>query len=223
MTTFITAQPMLARRQIRLAVVAALGTLPGVLVESPGDWATPPASLPAVLARVTRERKESWPTRTEPEFDTTVTMELEARVGANTAIEAQDAIESLCYAVENAVLLSYSAIGIAQRVTSVDTEVEITAEGRLHFGAAKMLFAFETAETFDPTKTAPDATTWPVSQPVTDSLLSFGIHLDMASPYDPNGVYVPSPDAPPYTPVPAPRTTGPDGRDEAALDIQLPQ
>ena len=223
MTTLITAQPMLARRQIRLAVIAALEAIPGVLVESPGDWATPPASLPAVLARVTRERKESWPTRTQPEFDTTVTMEIEARVGAATAASAQDAIENLCYAIENAVLLSYSTIGIAQRVTSVDSEIEITAEGRTHFGAAKMLFAFETAETFDPTKTAPDATTWPVPPPVIDALLSFGIHLDLAAPFDPNGTYVPSADAPPYTPVPAPRTTGPDGRDEAALDIQLPQ
>lgn len=81
----------------------------------------------------------------------------------------------------------------------------------------------EMFETFDPTAMPPTASTWPVQAPATVPLDSIGIHLDLAAPFDPSGTYIPNADAPAYTPTTAPRTIGPDGRDEAALDITLPQ
>lgn len=68
--------------------------------------------------------------------------------------------------------------------------------------------------------TITDADGW---QPTGTPITSVGIHADLGAPFDPNGTYTPSTDAPPYTPAPAPRTSGPDGRDEGALDITLPQ
>lgn len=222
MTTLITSQPILARRQLRLAVLAALQSIPSVTVSSPGDWATPPAKLPAIQMRVARDRKESVG-RTMPQFTTTATIEIEARVEATTGEAAQDAIEALGYSIEQAVLTNYSVVGMTQQVSSIDSEIEITAEGKKHLAGIKMSMAFEMFEAFDPTVTAPAATTWPVTPPATVPLDSIGIHADMNSPFDPNGTYTPSTDAPTYTPTPAPRTTGPDGRDEGALDITLPQ
>lgn len=208
-------QPMLARRQLRQAVLASIqgiSATPAITVESPGDWSTPPAKLPAVLVRVARERKESV-AKTMPEFTTTATIEIEARVAASTGESAQDAIENLCYLIENAILTNYDVMGLIQQVASIDSELEISSEGKQHFGGAKMQIAFEMFEAFDPVDIAG------VGIPLT----SIGLHADLVNVYDPNGTYTISLDAPPYTPLPAPRTSGPDGRDEAALDIILPQ
>ncbi len=218
----IQSQPMLARRQLRLAVLAALERIPNVTVDSPGDWATPPAKLPAILMRVGHEHKEAL-SRSMPEFTTLATIEIEARVEATTAAAAQDSIEALCYLIENTVLTDYSVIGMTQKVSSIDAISEITANGKMHLGGVKMAIGFEMMEAFDPTATPPPATAWPPSPPATVPLTSAGVHADLTNIFDPDGTYVPSTDAPAYTPVPAPRTIGPDGRDEGALDITLPQ
>lgn len=217
-------EPMLARRQLRLAAVAAINTIKttaGIAtIDSPGDWNVPPEKLPAVLLRGARGRKESI-NKGMAEFNSTVTLEIEGRVEAASASAAQDAIEALEYAVENAILTDYNVIGMVQQVASVDSEVEISSDGKRHLGGFKMSIACELFEAFDPTAVAPLATTWPQIPSATVALTSLGLHADMAGTFDKNGTYVPSPDSPAYTPVPAPRTSGPDGRDEAALDIPL--
>lgn len=209
---------MLARRQVRLAVVAALeGWLAplaiGVMVASPGIWPTQQSKLPWVGVRVPDEAKEGKGPN-QPAFDTTISLEVEGRISATTDTAAQDAIEGLGYAIEMAILCNVATIQIIQQVVSVNSTIEITADGKQHFGAVKMIWSFQVYEVFDPTITP---------QGTLDALTSMGIHLDMLAPYDPTGAYTPSTDAPPYTPTTAPRTSGPDGRDEAALDITLPQ
>ncbi len=217
---------MLARRQLRLAVVAAIQGIQSaagiVTIDSPGDWSTPPEKMPAVLIRVGKERKESVG-RTIPEFNTTTLVEIEARLEEPTAAAAQDAIEALGYAIENAVLKNYNVVGMVQQFSSIDTDTEISADGRKQIGAFKMEIFCEMFEAFDPELSDPAATTWPPTPPVTSSLTSVGLHADLVNVYDQSGTYTPSADAPPYTPVPAPRTSGPDGRDEGSLDINLPQ
>jgi len=219
-------QPMLARRQLRLAVVAALQGIQSmagiVTIDSPGDWSTPPEKMPAILIRAGRERKESIG-KTIPEFNTNAVVEIEARLEEATAAAAQDAIEALGYAIENAVLKDYNIVSMVQQFTSVDTDTEISAEGRRQIGAFKMAISCEMFEAFDPEETDPLATTWPAPFSATSALTSIGLHADMVNVFDQSGTYTPSADAPPYTPTPAPRTSGPDGRDEGALDITLPQ
>ncbi len=203
-------QTILARRQVRLAALAALnGANLGATIDSPGDWSTPPDRLPAILLRAPSDRKESV-AKTQPEFTTTVALEIEARVGANTAEAAQDRLESLGAAIEQALFTNHDLIALLQQVASVDTRTEITAEGRAHIGMLKMVVDLELFEAFDP---------FAVAAP--PALTSVGIHVDMANPFDANGTYAnpPFPDAV----SPAPRTSGPDGRDEGALDITLPQ
>ncbi len=210
-----TAETMLARRQIRLAALAALAgnQFTGVTIDSPGDWATPPEALPAILLRAPDDRKESI-TKGAPEFTTTCGIEIEARVGAADAAAAQDAIEALCYAVEMALFTNTALMRIVSQVSSVDSRTEITSDGKIHFGGAKMLFSFEVPEMFD---SYGQFDTSVGEQPVV--LTSFGLHFDAGAPFDATGTYA----NPMFPATPAPRTSGPDGRDEGALDISLPQ
>lgn len=202
-------QTMTAGRQIRLAALAALDcdALAGVTIESPGNWSTPSEALPAILLRAASDRKESV-TRGAPEFTTTVTIEIDARVGAADPGDAQDAIEALCYAIEQALLTNQGLIRLCNQVVSYDTKIEISADGRVHFGGATIQVGFELPEMYDPfERRAPPA------------LTRFGLHFDAASPFDATGNY-PSPAFPVAA---APRAAGPDGRDEGFFEIQLPK
>ena len=200
---------MLARRQLRLAALAALtgDQFAGITIESPGDWSTPPDAMPAILLRAADERKESI-AKGPPQFTSTIGIEIEARVSGKTAAAAQDSIEALCYTIEMALLTNYDLMRLVSQVASVDSRTEVTSEGRIHFGGARMLFSYEVPEMFD---------TFITGQPV--PLASFGLHFDAGAPFDATGVY----ENPLFPGNTAPRTAGPDGRDEGALDITLPQ
>lgn len=200
-------QTILARRQVRLAALAALqGASLGATIECPGDWTTPPEVLPAILLRTPRDRKDSI-ARTQPEFTTTITLEIEARIEASSAAVAQDAIEALGYNIEQALFTNYGLIVIIQQIVSVDTETDISSAGRQHLGGLRMTIGIEVFEAFEPSPGI--------------ALTHIGIHADMGNPFDPLGTYMDSPF--PSAVQPAPRTSGPDGRDEGALDIALPQ
>lgn len=220
----IPSQPMLARRQLRLAVVAAIQsiqTAAGITdIESPGDWTTPPSKLPAVLVRNGPERKESIQ-KGMAEFTTTSSIEIEARLEATTSTAAQDGIEALGYLLENAVLTNYSVIGMVSQVASVDTQTEISSDGRKHLAGLKMMLNFEMPETYDPTAVAPALTTWPVVPAQLVPFTSFTLTGDLINIFDPNGTYVGT--LFPNSVLPAPRTSGPDGRMEGGMDITLPQ
>jgi hypothetical protein len=197
---------ILARRQVRLAVGAALSSITGCVIETPGDWTTPPDTLPAILYRVPRDTKESI-VRSQPEFTTTVLIEIEARIEALSASAAQDAIEALGQQIESAIFTNIALIAIIQQFSSVTTETDISSEGRRHLGGIRMNLLCELFEAFEPAHGIP--------------LTEITVHADLAGTYDANGTYTGS--LFPTAVLPAPRTSGPDGRDEGALDIVLPQ
>lgn len=215
-------QPMMARRLLRLAVVGELKAKldASVTVLSPGNWPTPQEKLPAVLVKVPTEQKQSL-NKGMPEFTTTITLQVEGRLEGATPEDAQDAIEDLGYQVEEAILKGYWIGRVVQQFASVSTDVEINSESKTHIAGFRMVFACETFEGFDPTVTAPDGTTWPPADPVIVALQGVDVHEDAASPFDASGTYTGSDF--PQAVTPAPRTTGPDGRDEGALQIDLPQ
>ena len=181
------AELMLARRQIRLAALAALTgeQFANVSIESPGDWNTPPEDLPAILLRAPDDRKESIG-KGPPQFTSTCTIEIEARVGELTDTAAQDSIEGLCLAIEMALLTNIDLIRIINQVVSVESRTEISSDGRIHFGGARMLFAFEVPEMFD-SFGAPGA---PPGAPLSGlpvPLYGIGLHLDTGAPFDATG------------------------------------
>ena len=212
-------QPMLARRQLRLAVVASLGTICNT-VSSPGNWPTPVELLPALLISVPTESKSSLG-RNVPEFNTSASIVIQGQVTATTPEAAQDEIELLAYQVENAVLMDYSVNQMIQQFVTVQTETEITSEGKQHLAGFRMTIVAEMHEAFDPMLAPAVDSTWPIVPAATVQLAGVNVHLDAANVFDPSGTY--SNPTFPTSVNPAPRTSGPDGRDEGALQITLPQ
>ncbi|MBO9647362.1 MAG: hypothetical protein J7605_02545 [Variovorax sp.] len=215
-------QPMSARRQLRLAIVAELAAkVAGITLVSPGDWPTPPEKLPAVLVNAPTEQKTSV-NRGMPEFRTLISIVVQGQVTASTAEEVQDRIEDLAYRVEEAIFKGYWINSLIEQFASVQTDVECTADGKRQLAGFRMTIGCETFEAFEPTTAPPPPQgTWPPADPALAPLESVGIHVDTTAPFDATGTY-PSPPFPDAV-LPAPRTSGPDGRDEGALDIQLPQ
>ncbi|MBC8729440.1 hypothetical protein [Paraburkholderia sp. UCT2] len=216
--------PMLGRRQVRLAALGALQRAAlrvagrPVLIRSPGDWAAPSDVLPAVIVRTAHESKSSF-NRGMPQFTTTCSLEVKAMVEAATGEAAQDAIESLWYAVENALLLDWSLVRMLQQFVSVESVLDIRADGARHLAGIAASFRCEFPEMYDPTVEQPQPAPWPLDPPAPAPLESVGLHADLTNRADPTGTY-PAPPFPQAV-VPAPRTHGPDGRDEGRLDVPL--
>lgn len=213
-------QPMLARRQLRTAAVFYLRKLADITVQSPGNWPTPPEKMPALLVNTPTEQKSSI-NKGIAEFTTTCSLVVQGRVEASTPEAAQDAIEQLAYRVENALFEGYWLTRLVQQFSNVSTEQDVSSEGKNHLGGFRMTLSAEMYEVFDPTVPAPDGSTWPPDETDAVPLDGIDMHLDTAQPFDATGAYPPGEfDS---SVQPAPRTTGPDGRDEGALQIDLPQ
>ncbi|CAG9248563.1 conserved hypothetical protein [Burkholderia diffusa] len=218
------ALPMLGRRQLRLAAVAALvrATLNvrnvpvGIL--SPGDWNIPVDTLPALVVRTAHETKTSFQ-RGEPQFTTVCALEIKAVIAAPTASQAQDDIETLWYAIENALLLDWSLVRMTQQFATVETVMAIRAEGAQHIAGIAGSFACEYVEAFDPTTDPPPGADWPLVPTVPNYIEQITVTVDPVNVADATGTY---PDASfPQAITPAPRTQGPDGRAEGYLVLTL--
>jgi hypothetical protein len=197
----------LARRTLRLALMAALQAVTGVEVESPGDWETPTDKLPEIKLRVSGERKASG-ARAAPTFTTTVGLELLARASASTGEGAQDAIEALGERIEAAVFTSLQLLGWLQQVSAVNSSTTITAAGKTHIAELRMLLDCEVFESFE------------VDPDTLGRLQELQLTVDTAAPFDRAGTY--SNPAFPQAVTAAPRTSGPDGRAEGGLHIHFP-
>lgn len=228
---------MLGRRQLRLAAVGALaranlqaGGLP-VEVQSPGDWNVPAERLPVILVRTGGESKASI-VRGPPEFTTSCTLEVKAMVEAATGEDAQDAIEALWFGVEAALLTNYSLLAMLQQLAVIDSALEIKADGARHLAGIAGAFHCEFFEAWaDPVSDAPQppaappappgpaAPPWPNDPPAPVPQVGMRTSVDLTNVADPSGTY-PDPSFPAAV-VPAPRTHGPDGRDEGTLDSDL--
>lgn len=203
--------PILGRRELRLAVLAVLQGLPGITtVESPPATATQPKEMPYAGLRCGTERKVSLQ-KQMPEFTTTATLDILLRASATTREAAQDAIEDLANKTELAVFGAPSIVKLLQQIANVTSTTEINGEGSAYQAETLISFDCEFFEVFDPTVIAP------ANYPALEGV---NVHVDAGRPYDANGVYLDPPF--PASVTPAPRTTGPDGRDEGYLQIDLP-
>lgn len=191
-----------ARRQIRQQVCAALQRLTGITVETPFDLALKPAKLPHIGVRCGQDRKQSL-AKSAPNFTTTVGIQVIATVQANTGEAAQDAIEALGAKVEAAMFGYVALIEKVSQVAACTTSTEVSAEGEQHVGRLKVEVDFETVESFDPIDIDPSLAV---------DLDEIDLHADLVNVFDATGTYA----SPPFpdSVVPAPRTSGPDGRDE---------
>ncbi|MGN6518657.1 MAG: hypothetical protein ACTHK2_04445 [Dokdonella sp.] len=200
---------VLVRRLLRTQVQQVVQTLTGLTVASPGVRPIAPREKPYCSLRTGLERKASG-ARAMPTFTTTTTLELSLFVAGSTDVDAQDQLEAWGQQVEQAVLAAPAFVQVLQQVAAITSEMRISDAGEAFEGELHMAIECETFEAFDPTVIDPAA--YP-------QLLQMGVHVDTVRPFDANGVYLdpPFPDAV----APAPRTAGPDGRDEGALLVDL--
>jgi hypothetical protein len=200
---------MLYRANLRKIAVAALksaGTMARQSVFSPQDWPTFSGNYPAILVQTPRERKESIG-RGMPQFTVTTTMSVIGRLDGTDAEYVETQLELLCEQIEQAILTNYDLVRLTQQFSAVDTRMEVSCEGEKHIGEVQIDFSLEFYQAFEPT--------------FVDALTEADVHVDLVGTYDAAGTY-PSPPFPTSV-QPAPRTSGPDGRDEGRLQIILPQ
>lgn len=200
------------RRQVRLAalpLMQALTSSTGLQVFSPGAFESAPNDMPGAWVRTSRDRKQSiGPNGANFGGNTVCTLEIVVRVAAATDIAAQDSLESWAAIIE-ATILGANALGVLpiEQFPEVRSDMKVEEEGDQFYGTYFVEFDLKTYEEFDSIALGP----------VLPDLELVAIHLDSINRYDPTGTY-PNPPFPQAV-TPAPRTQGPDGRDEAAALI----
>lgn len=189
-------------------IVRDAGTDAALRVYAPRDVPTSNRQHPCILAYTPHEVKNGIMTGGVPEFNTLVMLVLTCRTQGPTAELAQDAADRLSVQVERALLRSAEFVAAVQKFVSVETQVTVNGENEMHLGEAHITFTLEIFQDYDPT------------DELEDSLEGVNLHLDAISPADLTGTY----DNPPFpaSVPPAPRTHGPDGRDEGGLQIDFP-
>ncbi len=198
-------------RDIAADVLRRAQTLAGDRVYTPRDWPTVQC-YPCILVDCLNDRKESLGQQ-PPAFTATTTLNVNARVEAQGVGPARDACEQLCDQIECALLTCQPLLKHIQQGSSIETVMELDATGRVHIADLRMALELQYFIAFDPLTDTP-----PALQPVAVPLEAVGIHADTIAPSaDRTGTYTNPPF--PASVTPAPRTRGPDGRDEGALDF----
>jgi hypothetical protein len=197
-------------RDIATDVLRRAQTIAADRVYTPRDWPTT-ACYPCILVDCLSDRKEALG-QEPPAFTATATLDVTGRVQETSVAAARDACEVLCDQIECALLTCTDLLRRIQRVSTIESAMELNATGRVHIADMRMAFELEYFIAFDPFTDTPCA-----RQPVAVPLESIGIHADTMTAADPSGTY-PNPPFPDAV-TPAPRTHGPDGRDEGTLEI----
>lgn len=187
----------------------------------PRDWPVTAELVPVLKIQMPKETKEALG-NSGIKFLTTARIKVFGEVSAKA--EAGDAAANkvlmalglFARQIEMAVigdptLFGGDRPGLIQQLISVQTDMAVTSEGSQHRGGVEMEFAF----TFYQGEMDFQ------QQPLTD-LEVLHLYADLINVADPTGTYIPPPELD-YTPVPSPRTHGPDGRIEGEAEIDLPQ
>jgi hypothetical protein len=198
---------------MQLAITALKGaTAAGSNVFSPRDWPTWDGTYPVVLVSAPDEVGESLG-RNAPQFTVTTTVRIEARM-QTTPMDSDAAASTLMAGlqamrdeVKRAVINSYDLTKITQQYPFFRSRITTDPSGDQHLGQMVMELGMEFYQ-------GPEDF-FPITPVAIDEI---GIHVDSINVFDPSGTY-PNPPFPQAV-TPAPRTQGPDGRDEGYLVIQ---
>jgi len=204
--------------QLQDDIVAVLtgATAAGDQVYSPRDWPTTPPETPILMVQSPIERKESLGRSSAQQFTTTITIRVVGRLtskastGDAGAVAVLAALGVLQDQIERAVINSYDLTRRIQQIAAVDVKNGVSSAAELHLGELVMDFHLETYE--GPENFAPIPGT-PIDE--------MAIYGDLVNVFSPHNTFTGTPFDSAATP--APRTEGPDGRDEGALLITLPQ
>lgn len=168
-------------------------------------WPAKLEKLPAIIIDPFYSEHRGSLGKNAPQFDTITTVRLRGRV--NVAAEADDAgglaaaaaLETLKSQIERTLVNAYPVMLKIEQFVSIDTDFVFSTEGQQNVAELVMSIAmgfYEGPEDFAPIETT--------------DLKEAAVYTDLTNVFDPAGTYAETP----FTPVPAPRTTGPDGRVE---------
>lgn len=133
-----------------LAVSALKGkTDAGDRVYSPRDWATFSGDYPAILIQTHADEKRSLG-RNAPQFNTTTTLRITARLDtydseeeADGAVRAELGLERIEDQIVRALINSYELTRQTQQYSSVTSQIDVNSEGSGHIGQLFILMGIE--------------------------------------------------------------------------------
>lgn len=219
-----TTPDIMERMRLALVTQKTPDTWPTVARDSvfmPRDWPVQDdattSDLPIIKIQPPSEVKESKG-KFGIQFDTTASIELIAEVSRKAeendaaAGKVLTALGLIQRQIELAIigdpiLFGGDQPGLVEQLRSVNTKMATRADGKVHRGALSMTFDFvfyQGTEDFQ--------------LPVTVDVDSFHLFADLINVADPLGTYTPPMT---YTPTPAPRTDGPDGRVEGEIVVDV--
>lgn len=209
---------MTTSSQIRALVATQLAKLlpSGTSVFSPRDWSSNVSQYPCVFVRIDGEDRQSLGPNTAQEFETVVTIKVTARVQAPAqandqgAVAAELALETLKSQIDAALINNPAITVVTEQFEFVRSELSVNSEGEQHLGELVIRYGIKFYE-------GPEDFFQVTAVPLTE----LTVDVDLTNIFDPTGTYANPPF--PSAVVPAPRSSGPDGRAEGGLDIDLPQ
>jgi hypothetical protein len=198
------------------AAVAALkgATLAEDRVYSALTWPTTVAKYPLIYCKTPTEEKESLSRNGPPQFTVTATLKVEARMQVGALPNGQSAalleqkLDQMSQQIQVALINNPTLMGSVQRFAFIRTEMATNSTGNQELGEVEVAIGLEFyqgPEDFYPLPAIP--------------LEQMHITTDLLNRFDATGVY-PDP-AFPDAVVPAPRDSGPDGRAEGDVLINL--
>lgn len=168
-------------------------------------WPSKLSALPAIIVDpLYRETKTSLG-KNAPQFDTVTTITVRGRVTAAAGpddeggLTCAEALETLKWQIERTLINAYPVMLTIEQFVRVDAEFTLSTDGLQNVGELAMAIAmgfYEGPEDFAPIDTS--------------TLEEVAVYSDLVNVFDPQGTYSQTP----FPAVPAPRTTGPDGRIE---------
>lgn len=205
---------------LRPARVAGLDwpTVAQERVYYPRDWPIEEIDIPILKIGVPTEQKVGLG-KSGIQFETTCSLTVYGEVSANGESDDQAANKVMTAlgmfqreieltVIGDPVLFGGAQPGLIENLQAVTTKYETTAKGSKARGAFAMTFEFNFYQGTEDFR-----------QPPTYDIARFHIYADLINVADPSGTYTPPLD---YTPTPAPRTEGPEGRIEFEAEVEIP-
>ena len=205
--TFIAEKSTILRRMVVEALLK-YNTAAGANVVELGDWPSDPESMPQILVYDSHSEQISN-ARTGPNFTATAFIMVDARVDNQVRSGAKREIDMLEAQIKQAVLCSQEIQSQLQQVSSIRTQKKMNSDTGAHAAQVIIEFGLEYFQSMD--EYFPNIPPYIYEQA--------GVHADLTNVVDKTGTYSdpPFPDAV----TPAPRTVGPDGRDEGFIQVDF--
>lgn len=139
-----------ALQALAATTLRVAGTLAGASIFEGRDLPTAPAMLPAMIVRVVKERCHSFGRNGAYAFNSVFTLVVIGRqVGTSPDAIGADLL-TMQEQIKSAFLGTASFNCVIQQVVSIESDIVVTADGRLHTGEIGMAWEIEVFQEYGP-------------------------------------------------------------------------